>query len=210
MFLGDSPRRYPPGVLAQEYLEDRGFEVEVVHADPHKYILTILARASNEFVCGDGRNPVTGAAWLGSLWAVMALKTGGDINGYRKAQALLNRAGFSRIGVHGDSKGDFTCVFLQKWKSKSLDGVYAYELGKGEEYTPLSTVYQVSLPGNHQERRLAFNLIAGFTPIPDLGQFRVDGWVAPRLGISLESLLDVTAQTVQQASQVRDVLLIVP
>ncbi|MEK7165891.1 MAG: cadmium-containing carbonic anhydrase, partial [Patescibacteria group bacterium] len=102
------------------------------------------------------------------------------------------------------------CGFFRLWRSGKLAGVHPYEFSSGRELFEATMNEKTTFSGKHEEQYLAFNLINDSTPVPDRKRFRVDAWLAAKLGLNYPLLIINTIQVVQLLGGRRNVAIVDP
>lgn len=134
----------------------------------------------------------------------MALKTKGTVEGAERAKKIVRDIGFIP-GIHGDDHGELSCGFFTLWTEGRLTNVHPRLFNDNQISEILTEVQRIVVPGKHEEQRLVINLVPGYTATPNTQNFSIDSWLGQELGIPFETLLRVSAQTVELLSPVRTV-----
>ena len=200
----------PEYAFVQDLLErrDTGWQVSVEKVIyPHYRREFVRLQQGMHLFCADGRSKQNGPCLIGGVLNIMALKTGGDWDGFRDAIALLYQLGLNP-GFHGEdrkdgyrhgdpSDGQFACGLRGLWSQGLLQGVQPYSLTESDLFGMMSFCGYEDVHGTHQEKMVRLNLIPGYVLTPD-GNFRTELAVAKNLGIPLDREIDLSAQAVEK------------
>lgn len=192
-----------------EDLKIRGWSVKEVKAEE---VDLVEVNQEGALHCVDGRKGdkndevMSGSKIQGGVLGVLALGMGkgeGDKiteEDVRKGVNKVREAGFVP-SVHGDDHNDeLGCGFGKLWSQGeltglpelrvSLDQVKEIVLEMGGEY--------VELKGDHQEKVVRVNMVEGKTLVPDETGFILDAWVAEKLQIDQQRLMENAVETVEK------------
>ena len=164
--------------------------------------------------CGDGRFDTLedrekyGIRVFGGINAIMALHTGGDENGFKRAVRLVRKFG-AEPGTHSAEEGG--CGYVDLWMAGELKSArYPYELNQmdkgglrlGHWLRDLMRQHSgkhFRLNGNHQEEGVRLNPFIGYTEDANDGlRFRVDDWFMAEIGTPDEVRFFKIAETVEK------------
>lgn len=206
-----------------EYFARRGWNVEFI---PESGVSLVRVTKGAALECGDGRFDQLderigyGIRVFGGINAVMALYTGGNEVGLRRATKLIRRFG-ARPGTHSAQSGG--CGFADLWISGQLESaLYPYEFRPprggeklGDWLETLMRIYEgqhFRLNGNHMEKGVRLNPFVRFTEMAvDGSRFRVDDWFMAELGIPDFVRFSKIAETVEKLKpDARNLEIIVP
>lgn len=195
-----------------EYFANRGWPVAFI---PESEVSLVKVTRGAALECGDGRfdqlteRKAHGIRVFGGIDAVMALHTGGNEIGLRRAISLIKRAGYGATpGTH--SADDGGCGFADLWIAGELESArYPYEFeiphadqGKGEWLGNLMRGHKGKhfiLNGRHREEKVRLNPFVGWTELANDGsRFRIDDWFMARIGIPDRVRFFKIAETVEK------------
>lgn len=186
-------------VSLTDELKNRGWEVKEGSRDG-----LVPVEVNGLGPCVDGRKAnkkLRGPKIQGGVLGVMALGVGrGDETAVREAVKIIKEAGF-KPAVHGDEHHhEEGCGFGRLWSEGklnnfpklevSLERVKEIVLEEGGEY--------VELIGGHEEKQVKVNMVEGMTLEPDGNSFILDAWVAQKLGINKDKLLENAVEVVEK------------
>lgn len=200
----------------EDYFAQKGWETELVKVS-NVDLVPVDPDAAAE--CGDGRfdkldsRKKFGPRIFGGFSAIAALKTGGDLIGYRLAALELRRIGL-RPGTHGAEHEGEGCAWFGLWRDGKLKSVMhncslPFHLIEQLGITATEWIKMLmdhwggkhfTLPGSHEEKGLRWNSFIGTTERSTTGdRLMNDDWVMYKIGgISLPKRLNFNAETVEK------------
>lgn len=182
---------------AMEYFADRGWPVTEI---PSGETTLVVVTPGAALECGDGRfdqlvrRKAHGIRVFGGINAIMAILTGGDEDGLKRATYLISKYD-ATPGTHSADEGG--CGYADLWIAGELESaIYPYELqdrmergGERIGHNLQTSMKDLGgkhfrLNGNHKEEGLRVNPFRGLTEIANDGlRFRVDDWFMADLGV---------------------------
>lgn len=157
--------------------------------------------------CVDGRlgdqseEVMSGPKLQGGVLGVMALGLNrGDESAVKAAIKMIRAAGFMP-SVHGDDHhGEAGCGFGRLWREGKLNNLPELQvsLERVKEIVLSEGGIYVQLVGTHKERAVKVNMVENMTLIPDGSSFILDAWIAKKLGVTEERLLENAIEVVKK------------
>ncbi|WP_423226810.1 cadmium-containing carbonic anhydrase [Candidatus Amarolinea aalborgensis] len=200
-----------PGVyndlLAQQWVIRAGDNDELKDVKPGGAVHCVDGR---QYTDASQPNIMLGPKIQGGVLGVVALAgdiTSGNVEGIKKAVKKIQAAGYI-ASVHGDEHSAHAghaangCGFAAKWYASALTSplLKKMELSPDEARAIVTNKdvggTYIELKGDHVEKRVRLNFVAGKTFEPDGTAFNLDVWFAAKMGIDAETLMRNAAQTV--------------